>query len=111
LEGSGKILVSPKLIVLSDHEGSIEIGTEEEGQVSLLVTATVLGNGDIVMDIGWSLTRVEGTLPDGQPIVSERSSQTRVRVRSGEGVVVGGLRTDKDEVVLLLKATVLEPEE
>lgn len=83
-------------------------GTEEVG-ITMTVTPTVLGDRTVIMDVNPSITTITGRLPVevgagaassaelGQPVIAERSATTRVKVKDGDTLVLGGLI--RDEVV------------
>ncbi|WP_049723720.1 type II secretion system secretin GspD [Gilvimarinus polysaccharolyticus] len=113
-----KVLSTPSIMVLDNHSASIHVGTQqpirssstllEGGGVSnsisyrdtgvkLDVTPSVNAGGLVTMDLLQSVTDIgsvdEGT---GQASFYERNIESRVAVRSGEAVVLGGLISDNE---------------
>jgi len=107
--------------VSSDDQLIFDYDQQEVG-ITLSVTPTVLGDGSVVMDVNPSITTITGRLPVfvgddtggssaaldalGQPITSARTANTRVKVRDGDTLVIGGLIRDEvtksvDKVPLL----------
>ncbi len=109
LEGAGlaKVISNPKVITMDNREAEIsqgyeipyatysEKGTEtefKEAKLKLKVTPHVTSKGDILLDVEVSKDSPDFThvTPDGVPIQT-RSVKTRVRLQSGETLVVGGI--------------------
>ena len=81
--------------------------------IIMTVRPTVLGDSSVVMDVDTAITAITGRLPVqipsteggavsvgglqalGVPITSERSAITRVRVKDGDTLVIGGLIRDE----------------
>ena len=81
--------------------------------IIMTVRPTVLGDNSVVMDVNTAITAITGRLPVqipsteggavsvgglqalGVPITSERSAITRVRVKDGDTLVIGGLIRDE----------------
>jgi type II secretory pathway component GspD/PulD (secretin) len=137
---NAEILSAPKVTVVSDNEAQINIITnepyiesvdvqtqgtdtsaddqllfnyeQEEVGITMLVTPTVLGDKNVVMDVEPSITTIVDRLPVtagadtggfnvgaqrqlGQPVIAERSAVTRVKVKDGDTLVIGGLIRDE----------------
>ncbi|MDO6572224.1 type II secretion system secretin GspD [Gilvimarinus sp. 2_MG-2023] len=119
LAGNGllKVLSTPSLMVLDNQSASIQVGSSfavassttlgdygstqnisyRDTGVDLEVTPSVNAGGLVTMDI---MQSVSNALPEsgqgGNPSFFERSIQSKVAVRSGESVILGGLISDSE---------------
>ncbi|RYF47667.1 MAG: type II secretion system protein GspD, partial [Comamonadaceae bacterium] len=114
-----RLLSSPSVLVLNNHNATIQVGqqtpirsstsvstgnnlvtesiTYKDTGVMLSVTPSVNAGGLISMDISQQVTDVgEPDGPTGQRAFLTRQINTRVAVRSGEPVVLGGLIREND---------------
>ncbi|RYF53585.1 MAG: type II secretion system protein GspD [Comamonadaceae bacterium] len=114
-----RLLSSPSVLVLNNHNATIQVGqqtpiksstsistgnnlvtesiTYKDTGVMLSVTPSVNAGGLISMDISQQVTDVgEADQPTGQRAFLTRQINTRVAVRSGEPVVLGGLIREND---------------
>ena len=114
-----RLLSSPSVLVLNNHNATIQVGqqtpiksstsistgnnlvtesiTYKDTGVMLSVTPSVNAGGLISMDISQQVTDVgEADGPTGQRAFLTRQINTRVAVRSGEPVVLGGLIREND---------------
>ena len=115
-----KTLANPSLLVLDGEKCSILIGekllfpkqtgvnaqgnptfdiSELKIGVYLQMAAQIGLDGDVVLSIypqDSSVTSLETFNGNPYPVVSTREAQTTVRLRSGELLVIGGLRVDTD---------------
>jgi len=115
-----RLLSSPSVLVLNNHNATIQVGQQQpiksstsvttgnlvtesilykDTGVMLSVTPSVNAGGLITMDISQQVTDV-GDLDSatGQRAFLTRQIQTRVAVRSGEPIVLGGLIRENDTV-------------
>lgn len=113
LEDAGEVEIraNPRLATLNGQSASIFIGREEyysivtgpisypytkleliQVGISLNVTPYVSEDGQITVDIKPEVSDVTGKGATELPVVSKRSVSTRVRVKDGETITVGGLR-------------------
>ncbi len=111
-----KILASPNISVLNDHDASIFIGdhlrftalatsspvsgnvftvVEVPVGIILLVHPRVNGDGYITLRVKPVVSTVSGFV-DGVPQTSTREAETVVRVKDGDTLVIGGLIRDED---------------
>ena len=113
-----RLLSSPSVLVLNNHSATIQVGQQQpiksstsvttgnlvtesiiykDTGVMLSVTPSVNAGGLITMDIAQQVTDV-GDLDSatGQRAFLTRQIQTRVAVRSGEPIVLGGLIREND---------------
>ena len=113
-----RLLSSPSVLVLNNHNATIQVGQQQpiktstavttgnlvtesisykDTGVMLSVTPSVNAGGLISMDISQQVTDVgERDTATGQRAFQTRQIQTRVAVRSGEPIVLGGLIREND---------------
>lgn len=114
-----RLLSSPSLLVLNNHTATIQVGdqqpilsstsaatgssfitqsiTYKDTGVMLSVTPSVNAGGLISMDISQQVTDVgDRDVVTSQRSFQTRQIQTRVAVRSGESIVLGGLIREND---------------
>lgn len=114
-----RLLSSPSVLVLNNHNATIQVGqqqpiktstaistgsnvvtesiTYKDTGVMLSVTPSVNAGGLISMDIAQQVTDVgEADTATGQRAFLTRQIHTRVAVRSGEPIVLGGLIREND---------------
>jgi type II secretory pathway component GspD/PulD (secretin) len=124
-DGKVKIRANPRVATLEGHKATILIGKEQYyviatggapyyyGQleripvgISLQVIPYIAENGDITVDIQPEVSDVVGTGPTGLPVVNKRAASTKVRVKDGETIVIGGL-LQKNETTVRKKIPLL----
>ena len=134
-QGEINILSSPKLSVLNGQPSlitvgrnityleSVEVDRDTESNestittnterilsgVGLALTATVLGDDEVVMNLVPVISELELPIDSvefgqygtevGLPVINVREMSTTVRVRDGEMLVIGGLTSSANEVV------------
>lgn len=113
-----RLLSNPSVLVLNNHNATIQVGqqqpiksatavttgnlvtesiTYKDTGVMLSVTPSVNAGGLITMDISQQVTDVgEQDTATGQRAFLTRQIQTRVAVRSGDPIVLGGLIREND---------------
>ncbi|KRD42324.1 type II secretion system protein GspD [Acidovorax sp. Root275] len=114
-----RLLSNPSVLVLNNHNATIQVGqqqpittstavstgnnlvtqsiTYKDTGVMLSVTPSVNAGGLISMDISQQVTDVgEQDVATTQRVFQTRQLQTRVAVRSGESIVLGGLIREND---------------
>jgi type IV pilus assembly protein PilQ len=112
-----KIRAAPRMAVMNGHSASIFIGvrrfiivefisygqTTEKIQgvdvgVRLWVTPLTGGGGEITLDIAPQVSNISELDPQtGLPVLSTRETNTTVRLKDGETVMVGGLTQRQSE--------------
>jgi type II secretory pathway component GspD/PulD (secretin) len=113
LEDAGEVDIraNPRLASLNGQPASIFIGREEyysivtgpisypytkleliQVGITLSVTPYVSRNNEITVDIKPEVSDVTGKGATSLPVVSKRSVSTKIRVKDGETITVGGLR-------------------
>ena len=109
-DGKVKIRANPKVATLEGQKATIFIGKEEYyilytpgvtysyGQlekimvgVSLTITPYISEQGEITVEIEPEVSDVVGTGATDLPVVSKRAVKTKIRVREGETIIIGGL--------------------
>jgi len=113
-----KVISSPSLMVLDNHTASIIVGDQQPIQssrtvtdggtsttaiqykdtgVALTVTPSVNAGNIVTMSVNQSVTDVgERDIATGQRSFLQRQVTSKVAVRSGEAIVLGGLIRDND---------------
>ena len=124
-QGDVKILSSPTLSTLNNQKAIIRVGNQDvffiTGAVSTQTTVTqivqpqtidigiildvtpqIAEDGTIIMNIHPSITEKTGekTAPDGKstfPLLSVRETDTTVRIKDGQTIIIAGLMAEKKE--------------
>jgi MSHA type pilus biogenesis protein MshL len=124
-QGDIKVLSSPTISTLNNQKAVIRVGNQNvffiTGAVATQTTVTqfiqpmtidigiildvtpqIAEDGTIIMNIHPSITAQTGsaTAPDGKstfPLLSVRETDTTVRVRDGETIIIGGLMQDQTQ--------------
>ncbi|VAX32880.1 hypothetical protein MNBD_NITROSPINAE05-247, partial [hydrothermal vent metagenome] len=137
LQGDVSVIASPRITALNNQRAVIRVGTEDTrftlpvnsagGERTAEYTAQAVDfgivldvvpqinvNGDVIMNVFTRVRRKAGdrSSPDGQyqvPIVAVQESNNVVLARSGQTVVVGGMRKThkRPQPVLLERAPVI----
>ncbi|TET32560.1 MAG: hypothetical protein E3J72_19380 [Planctomycetota bacterium] len=129
--GCAEILTKPKLLVLSGQTANIETVSEIPYQtaqivnalvnittsykkigVKLIVTPSFIGEKNVTLQINPEVSSLVGwtdpsvTTGITNPIIASRSTKTTVNVRSGDILIIGGLR-EKKKVIMERKLPIL----
>ena len=124
-QGDIKVLSSPMISTLNNQKAIIRVGNQDvffiTGAVATQTTVTqiiqpmtidvgiildvtpqIAEDGTIIMNIHPSITEKTGekTTPDGKttfPLLSVRETDTTVRVRDGQTIIIAGLMQEKNE--------------
>ena len=124
-QGDVKILSSPTISTLNNQKAIIRVGNQDvffitgaiatgdtvtqtiqpmtiDIGITLDVTPQIAEDGTIIMNIHPSITDKTGekTAPDGKstfPLLSVRETDTTVRVRDGQTIIIAGLMQEKKE--------------
>ncbi len=126
-EGKAKIRTNPKIVTLNGHEAEIVISKvlyyyttsdpasysgvvtrleSVESPISLKITPWTSGAEYINIDIISEVGNVVNIGSEGLPEITKRTAKTRVRVKDGETIVIGGL-TQQEEQKLITKVPIL----
>jgi type II secretory pathway component GspD/PulD (secretin) len=110
--GHAEILATPKLLTLNNREADLLIGetypvtyfdARSGGQqvqfvdigVKLRLTPTIGSDGSVTAEMHPEYSAIEGFV-GGYPVLTSRKVDSRLRVRDGETIVLGGLLRDID---------------
>lgn len=121
--GVGKLLSKPTIFTQNNEKGVVKQGTKIPVQtivnntvsvqfvdavLELDVTPQITADGTIYMDVTIENDQIDQAIPrvEGIPAIDTQSAQTRVTVKDGATVVVGGImvstqRTDVQDVPVL----------
>lgn len=118
-----KVLSTPHITTLDNVEATISIGTQfpfpqtnessggtvqtsfdfKDIQIELEVTPRVsVASQQVVMDVNQTIDELTGTLRQGTaevPIIATRRADTKVMVKSGQTIVIGGIIRDRTEKI------------
>jgi type IV pilus assembly protein PilQ len=117
-----KILANPKVLVLNNHTATIDsieeipyreltetsaggsIGTVsfKEAGIKLQVTPQISSDGYIIMHVKPEQSAQTGTFTienSETPVIETRRTETTLRVRDGQTIIIGGLRKSEPSVV------------
>ncbi|MCH7505605.1 secretin and TonB N-terminal domain-containing protein [PVC group bacterium] len=123
--GDTKILSNPRILTLDNQMASIHVGqtipfptyerNDTTGEfeitgfedstdlgITLEVTPHITNDGFVILDLHPSIKDIlafTGPVDFQRPITSNREARTRVKIRDGETVVIGGLLKDQNIVV------------
>ena len=109
-DGKANIRANPRVATLEGQKATILVGKEQYyvivtgtgpyayGQleripvgVSLVIAPYISGKGEITVEIQPEVSDVVGIGATGLPVVSKRAVSTKIRVKDGETIVIGGL--------------------
>lgn len=110
--GHARILATPKLLTLNNHEADLLIGetypvtyydSRLGGQqvqfvdigVKLRLTPTIGSDGSVTAEMHPEYSAIEGFV-GGYPVLTSRKVDSKLRVKDGETIVLGGLLRDID---------------
>ena len=117
LKGKARVRARPQMVVVNGETANLFIGSQrfiltqfnQSGQtqnriqpvdvgVKLSVTPLTGGNGEITARVAPEVSNItELDLQTGLPVLSTRRSDTTVRVKDGETIVIGGLTLDQEQ--------------
>lgn len=117
-DGEVKVRANPRVATLEGQKATIYAGREEYyvivtgisqysyGQlerikvgVSLSIVPYVSDDGEITVEIEPEVSDVIGEGATGLPVVSKRAVTTKVRVKDGETIVIGGLLLTTEKLI------------
>lgn len=120
-DGSARIMANPTIIILDGRQATIHAGdkiyypqvigytplggqivqaTEIDVGVTLMVNPRVGPEGDITLTLVPTISSIAESVFAGYPTITERSTVTTVRVKSGETLVIGGLIRDEETITI-----------
>ena len=110
--GSTRIVSAPSVFTLNNQEARIVQGTEipytvevdgqatvefKEVALSLTVTPSIIGDGNVLLDILVSNDSPDTTLGTDEPAIKKNEIDTKLLISDGDIVVIGGIKIDKAE--------------
>ncbi len=117
-DGKVNIRANPRVATIEGQKATILIGKEQYyvivtgvapysyGQleripvgVSLQIVPYISDNGEITVEIQPEVSDVVGTGATGLPLVNKRAVSTKIRVKDGETIVIGGLLQKNESTV------------
>ncbi len=126
-EGKARIMANPTITILDGRQASIHAGekiyypqaigrdpfggiiyqaTEINVGVTLMVKPKVGPGGEITLTLVPTISSITTSVFEGYPTITERSTVTTVRIKSGETLTIGGLLRD-DETITVNKVPLL----
>ncbi|MHC5060354.1 MAG: secretin N-terminal domain-containing protein [Planctomycetota bacterium] len=116
-----RILASPKVLVLNNHTATIDAVEEipyqeltqtsaggnigstsfKQAGIKLQVTPQITDDGHIIMHVKPEQSAQTGTFTLGQsdvPVIETRKTETTMRVKNGQTIIIGGLRKKRPTV-------------
>lgn len=104
------LLSRPRVVTMDNQEAVIEVGDQipfkklnqfgvtsfefKDATVQLLVKPHIIDSEYILLEVAPKADFQNGFTPDGTPIISTRKASTKVKVKSGQTIVIGGLIRD-----------------
>ncbi len=117
-DGKVNIRANPRVATLEGQKATIVIGKEQyyviitgapgyqygvleriPVGVSLSIVPYISDKGEITVEIHPEVSDVVGTGATGLPVVSKRAVSTKIRVKDGETIVIGGLLQKNESIV------------
>lgn len=115
MDGKVNVRANPKLATVESQTARIFVGKDEYHSIvtgrepyvytrlemikvgiALEITPYVGQEGDITVDVHISVSDVTGMGVTGLPVVSSRDVRTKITVKDGESIVIGGLQNDAE---------------
>ncbi len=108
--GSSRIVSAPSVFTLNNQEARIVQGTEipytvevdgqatiefKEVALSLTVTPSIIGDGNVLLDILVSNDSPDTTLETDEPAIKTNEIDTKLLITDGDIVVIGGIKIDR----------------
>jgi type IV pilus assembly protein PilQ len=110
--GTTRIVSSPSVFTLNNQQAKITQGTEipytvivdgeatiefKEVALALTVTPSIIGDGNVLLDILVSNDSPDTTLGTDEPAIKTNEIDTKLLISDGDIVVIGGIKIDKAE--------------
>ncbi len=108
------LLSRPRVITMDNQQAVIEVGDQipfkvlnefgvtsfefKNATVELLVKPHIIDSSFIMLEVAPKADFQNGTTADGTPIIATRKASTKVKVRDGQTIVIGGLIRDSKNV-------------
>jgi type IV pilus assembly protein PilQ len=110
--GTTRIVSAPSVFTLNNQEAKVTQGTEipytvivdgeatvefKEVALSLTVTPSIIGDGNVLLDILVSNDSPDTTLGTDEPAIKTNQIDTKLLITDGDIVVIGGIKINKAE--------------
>ncbi len=110
--GTTRIVSAPSVFTLNNQEAKVTQGTEipytvivdgeatiefKEVALSLTVTPSIIGDGNVLLDILVSNDSPDTTLGTDEPAIKTNEIDTKLLITDGDIVVIGGIKIDSAE--------------
>ena len=110
--GMGKTISNPKVFTLDNQLATVTQGEEipyqttsdgttstsfKEAALKLEVTPSIIGDGNVLLDILVSNDSPDTTLGTDEPAIKTNEIDTKLLITDGDIVVIGGIKIDKAE--------------
>ncbi|MFQ5824554.1 MAG: secretin N-terminal domain-containing protein [bacterium] len=108
------LLSRPRVTTMDNQQAVIEVGDQipfkvlnefgitsfefKDATVQLLVKPHIIDSVFIMLEVAPKADFQNGTTADGTPIIATRKASTKVKVRNGQTIVIGGLIRDSETV-------------
>ena len=107
--GTTRIVSSPSVFTLNNQEAKVTQGTEipytvivdgeatiefKEVALSLTVTPSIIGDGNVLLDILVSNDSPDTTLGTDEPAIKTNEIDTKLLITDGDIVVIGGIKSN-----------------
>ncbi len=106
-ESKANIVSAPSIMVSDNHEAKIISGKKVpvvtkdisgntvvqffDAAIKLEVTPHITPDGNIAMELHPQVSDIAGYSPAGQPIISNQEAQTKLTIKDGQTIVLGGV--------------------
>ena len=110
--GLSRMVSSPSVFTLNNQQATITQGTEipyqviadgeatiefKEASLSLTVTPSVIGDGNVLLDINVTKDSPDTTLGTEEPAIEKNEITTKLLISDGDIVVIGGIKIKSSE--------------
>jgi type II secretory pathway component GspD/PulD (secretin) len=103
---AGDKIYYPQIVGRDPLGGQIVQATQIDVGISLIVNPRIGPDGNITLTLVPTVSAITQSVFEGYPTITERSTVTTVRVKSGETLAIGGLIRD-DETITVNKVPLL----
>ncbi|MBC8297917.1 MAG: type IV pilus secretin PilQ [Pelagibacterales bacterium] len=104
-----EVISSPSIFTLNNQEAKITQGTQiayqttsdgttttefKEAALSLVVTPSIIGDGNVLLDVKINNDQPDTTLGTDEPSITTNEITTKLLVSDGDIIVIGGIKTN-----------------
>lgn len=109
------LLSRPRVVTMDNQEAVIEVGDQipfkvlnefgvtsfefKDATIQLTVKPHVIDSSYIILEVSPKADFQNGVTADGTPIIATRKASTKVKIRDGQTIVIGGLIRDSQTTV------------